>query len=146
MNEEERLKLTTVFEDYLHTLDVEDQRDRSFYTIKDIARKHGSGTASIGLDRFYLLIEGGKEANGVDDLVLEVKEVRTPIPAYFLPYKEKFWENYAHQGERVITTQKAMHHLEDPYLGFLTIDDRDFYVRERSPYKKKVKAKDMKID
>lgn len=28
-----------------------------------------------------------------------------------------------------------------PYLGYLTIDDRHSYVRERSPYKKKVKAK-----
>ena len=33
-----------------------------------------------------------------------------------------------------------MHHLEDPHLGYLTIDVREYYVRERSPYKKKVKA------
>ena len=64
--------------------------------------------ASIGLDRYYFLVEGGKEAHGLDDLVLEVKEVRTPIPAYFLPYRELFWERYEHQGERVISTQKAM--------------------------------------
>lgn len=141
---EERATLENFSESYFYSLDAEDKQDKSFYAIKDIARKHGSGTASIGLDRYYILVEGGKEANGVDDLVLEVKEVRIPIPAYFLPYSEQFWEKYSHQGERVITTQKAMNHLEDPYLGFLTIDNRDFYVRERSPYKKKVKAKDMK--
>lgn len=33
-----------------------------------------------------------------------------------------------------------MHHEADPYLGYLTMDDRDFYVRERSPYKKRLKA------
>lgn len=141
---EERKALESFSEVYFSSLDAEDKRDMSFYAVKDMARKHGSGTASIGLDRFYILVEGGKEAHGVDDLVLEVKEVRIPIPSYFLPYSESFWEKYSHQGKRVITTQKAMHHLEDPYLGYLTIDDRDFYVRERSPYKRKVKAKDMK--
>jgi len=140
VSEEERETLESLSDAYFHSLDAENKQDRSVYSIKDIARKHGSGTASIGLDRYYLLVEGGKDAHGLDDLVLEVKEVRTPIPAYFLPYRAQFWEKYEHQGERVITTQKAMHHLEDPYLGYLTMDDRHFYVRERSPYKKKVKA------
>jgi uncharacterized protein (DUF2252 family) len=140
VSEEERKKFESFIEDYYQSLDAEDKRDLSYYTIKDIARKYGSGTASIGLDRYYILIEGGKEANGIDDLVLEAKEVRTPIPAYFLPYQNAFWKKYEHQGERVAATQKAMHHLEDPHLGFLTIDDRHFYVRERSPYKKKIKA------
>jgi hypothetical protein len=36
-----------------------------------------------------------------------------------------------------------MHHQEDPYLGYLTINDRHFYVRERSPYKKKIKVKSL---
>lgn len=138
--EEERSKLESVIEAYFNTLDVKNQKDISYYLIKDIARKHGTGTASIGLDRYYILIEGGKEAHGVDDLVLEVKEVRTPIPAYFLPYHDKFWEKYEHQGKRVVATQKAMHHLEDPHLGYLTLDGHYYYVRERSPYKKKVKV------
>ncbi|GAA3312669.1 hypothetical protein GCM10020331_000940 [Ectobacillus funiculus] len=53
------------------------------------------------------LIEGGKEANGIDDLVLEVKEVRTPIPAYFSSLSKcLFGKKYEHQGERVAATQK----------------------------------------
>lgn len=143
VSEEERNMLESCITDYYHSLDAEDKRDVSYYSIKDIARKHGSGTASIGLERYYLLIEGGKDANGLDDLVLEVKEVRTPIPAYFLPFQKGFWEKYEHQGERVVATQKAMHHLEDPHLGYLTINDRHFYVRERSPYKKKIKASQL---
>lgn len=137
---DEREILEKLTNNYVESLDVTDRKDLSFFTIKDIARKHGTGTASIGLDRYYILIEGEKEAHGVDDLVLEVKEVRTAVPAYFLPYRDKFWAKYKHQGKRVVATQKAMHHLEDPYLGYLTIDNREFYVRERSPYKKKVKA------
>ncbi len=143
VSDEERATFESISDAYFESLDAENKQDRSYYLIKDIARKHGTGTASIGLDRYYILIEGGKESHGIDDLVLEVKEVRTPIPAYFLPYQEQFWEKYEHQGERVVATQKAMHHLEDPHLGFLTIDDRQFYVRERSPYKKKIKASQL---
>ncbi|MBP3039496.1 DUF2252 domain-containing protein [Bacillaceae bacterium Marseille-Q3522] len=141
--EEERAVLQQVWEHYIESLDMEDRRQQSFYRIKDVVFKLGSGTASIGLKRYYVLVEGGENQLGLDDLVLEVKEVRTPVPGYFLPYNELFWEKYPHQGERVITTQKAMHHHEDPYLGYITIDGKHFYVRERSPYKKKVKAKHL---
>jgi uncharacterized protein (DUF2252 family) len=85
VSDKEKENIHALWDAYIQSIDKEDQQDRSIYGIKDIARKHGSGTASIGLDRFYILVEGGKDANGVDDLVLEVKEVRVPIPAYFLP-------------------------------------------------------------
>lgn len=114
------------------------------YKVKDIAIKYGSGTASIGLKRYYILIEGGDDTQHADDVVLEMKEVRTAIPSYFLPYHEAFWTHYEHQGARVVGTQKAMHHLEDPYLAYLTINDQQFYIRERSPFKKKVKPKNYK--
>ncbi|WP_155592615.1 DUF2252 domain-containing protein [Lysinibacillus cavernae] len=114
------------------------------YKIKDIACKYGSGTASIGLKRYYILVEGDKDASGVDDLVLEMKEVRTAIPAYFLPYHELFWAHYEHQGARVVGTQKAMHHLEDPHLSYITMNGQEFYIRERSPFKKKIKPKNYK--
>lgn len=116
----------------------------SKYQIKDIAYKFGSGTASIGLKRYYILVANLTEASGENDLVLEMKEVRNAIPAYFLPYNERFWSVYEHQGARVVGTQSAMHHLEDPYLDFVTIDGVEYYIRERSPYKKKVKPKNYK--
>lgn len=143
VSEEVKKALEQAMEDYLISVDDENKQDSAFYHIKDIAVKHGTGTASIGLDRFYLLIEGGQEEGEADDIILEIKEVRTPVPAYFLPYRETFWNKYEHQGQRVIATQKAMHHLEDPHLGYLTLGDRHFYVRERSPYKKKVKAEKL---
>lgn len=114
------------------------------YHVKDIAIKHGSGTASIGLDRFYLLVDSHKDALNGKDLVLEMKEVRLAIPAYFLPYHTPFWSQYEHQGARVVGTQKAMHHLQDPHLAYVTMDDKDYYIRERSPYKRKVKPKNYR--
>ncbi|WP_274310356.1 DUF2252 domain-containing protein [Solibacillus daqui] len=114
------------------------------YHVKDIAIKYGSGTASIGLERYYLLVNSHQDALGGKDLVLEMKEVRSAIPAYFLPYNKPFWNHYAHQGARVVGTQKAMHHLQDPYLAYVTMDDKEYYIRERSPYKRKVKPKNYR--
>jgi uncharacterized protein (DUF2252 family) len=111
------------------------------YVVKDIAVKYGTGTASIGLERYYLLVDGQHDASGYENLVLEMKEVRTAIPAYFFPYNELFWESYAHQGARVVGTQRAMHHLEDPHLAYVTLNGKEYYIRERSPYKRKVKPK-----
>ncbi|WP_342437799.1 DUF2252 family protein [Paenibacillus sp. FSL L8-0436] len=127
---------------YMQTIVARSWND-DHYRMKDIAVKHGSGTASIGLDRYYILIEGGSSQEDTDDTILEVKEVRVPVPAYFMPYSESFWSTFGHQGKRVAATQQAMHHKADPYLGFLTMDGRDFYVRERSPYKKSLKLKDI---
>jgi uncharacterized protein (DUF2252 family) len=141
--DEEQAALLGAWPDYLETVAADDTEELRHFQVKDIAVKHGSGTASIGLDRFYVLIEAGEEAQGEDDVVLEVKEVRVPVPAYFMPYNETFWSMFEHQGKRVTMTQKAMHHEADPYLGWLSIGDRQFYVRERSPYKKRLKLESL---
>ncbi|HWL25062.1 MAG TPA: DUF2252 family protein [Ureibacillus sp.] len=44
-----------------------------------------------------------------------------------------FGINTSIKQKRVVATEKAMHHLEDPHLGYLKINERYFYVRERSP-------------
>jgi len=147
VTQKEQDKIEAAWCSYVESLDEEDRKKSEFYEIKHIVRKNGSGTASISLDRFYILIEGKQECEEqLDDLILEMKEVRAPIPAYFMPYDEEFWLKYGHQGERVVTTQKAMHHHNDPFLGFVTIDNRHFYVRERSPYKKRIKPEDIEDD
>ncbi|MDQ0113540.1 DUF2252 domain-containing protein [Paenibacillus harenae] len=141
--DEEKEALLAAWPEYLATVAADDAEELRHFQIKDMAVKHGSGTASIGLDRYYVLIEAGEGELGGDDVVLEVKEVRVPVPAYFMPYDETFWSEFEHQGKRVTMTQKAMHHEADPYLGYLTIGERNFYVRERSPYKKRLKLESL---
>lgn len=141
-DEAEQAQLENAWTFYTETV-ISRSLNEDHFRMKDIAVKHGSGTASIGLDRYYILIEGGTEKEDVDDTILEVKEVRVPVPAYFMPYSQSFWDYFGHQGKRVAATQQAMHHKADPYLGFLSMGDRHFYVRERSPYKKRLKPKDI---
>lgn len=142
--EMERLLIESSWESYLHSIPAEFRKEESYYRIKDIILKKGSGTASIGLNRYYILIAGDQETLNDDDIILEVKEVRSPIPAYFLPYNHEFLGQVSHQGKRVMMTQQAMHHAPDPFLGYLTIGEKEYYVRERSPFKKKVKGKSLK--
>ena len=49
-----------------------------------------------------------------------------------------------HEGLRVIKTQQTMHHKQDPHFGYVTIGDKEFYVREKSPYTKEIEPKHIK--
>ncbi|KGP91426.1 hypothetical protein N780_19585 [Pontibacillus chungwhensis BH030062] len=136
-------EIVKIWNMYLESLAEESFQSNEHYDIKDIVKKKGAGIGSTGLKRFYILIEGQHDNEHHDDIILEAKEARAPIPAYFFPYDEDFWQSHKQQGKRVITTQQAMHHMSDPYLGYFTMQNRDFYVRERSPYEKDLKEKHL---
>jgi len=129
--------------DYLSSLSEKHRHHADHYEIKDIAIKRESGTASIGLERYYILIEGADEEHD-EDIILEMKQAQSAVPSLFLPTHPLFEDGLSHQGARVIAAQRAMVHSRDPYLGYLTIDGNEYYVRQRSPYKRKVKAKHIK--
>lgn len=134
LDKEERMALEETWPEYLDSLDVDLEKQNGYFAIKDVVKKIGSGTGSIGLNRYYILIEGKKGGKQLDDIVLEAKEARKPVPAHFHAYDALFGEEEPHHGKRVVISQKAMQYLQDPYLGFFTIGDHHFYVREHSPY------------
>ncbi|WP_163539189.1 DUF2252 family protein [Gracilibacillus sp. YIM 98692] len=133
MTEKEYNEIVENWQQYIKSIPEEVYKGDEHYQIKDIVKKIGAGVASTGLRRYYVLIEGTHEKDH-DDVILEVKEARPPIPAYFVEFQDSFWDKYQHQGKRVIMTQKAMHHKTDPYLGYLSIGNGEFYVRKRCAY------------
>ncbi|MGB7999055.1 MAG: DUF2252 family protein [Anaerobacillus sp.] len=144
ISEIEKNKVRKAWETYTSTIKEEVNENLKHYDIKDIVEKQGAGIGSTGLKRYQILVHGKSTADDSTDIILEVKEARTPIPAYFFPYDQEFWDTERHEGLRVIRTQQAMHHKQDPHLGYLTIDDREFYVREKSPYSKEIEPKHIK--
>ncbi len=52
--------------------------------VKDVAERKGAGTASLGLARYYVLIEGPR-GDATDDLVLEFKQARRSALAGLVP-------------------------------------------------------------
>ncbi|WP_430790814.1 DUF2252 domain-containing protein [Virgibacillus flavescens] len=142
LTENEQKELEDAWPDYIASIDPSNKQRDGFYAIKDVVKKLGAGTGSIGLLRYYILIDG--HADGDDgDLVLEAKEARTPAPNHFFPYDEFFSDDFTHQGKRVITAQKAMQYLEDPYLGYFSLGAHDFYVRENSPFEDEVDPNEL---
>lgn len=106
--------------------------------VKDVARKKGSGTASLGLPRYYILIEGPSK-DGTDDLILEMKRARRSSLAGLAPQSQ--YQDDSEEGaeaDRVVRAQ-AVHLVGgDPFYGVVNYGGASFLVRERSPYKSEI--------
>ncbi|MDQ1450973.1 MAG: hypothetical protein QOK38_839 [Acidobacteriaceae bacterium] len=92
------------------------------------------GTGSVGLRDYLVYLEG----NGANDpLFLQIKE--EPGSAY-APYLAAHGAARAatHQGQRVAEGQRAMQWQSDPFLGWTTIANRDYLVRQLNDHKASV--------
>ena len=95
------------------------------------------GTGSVGLRDYIIYFEG----NGSDDpLFLQIKE--EPGSAY-APYLGEIGLPQ-HQGRRVAEGQRAMQFLSDPFLGWTTIDNRHYLVRQLNDHKGTIQIEDLK--
>ena len=91
------------------------------YHIVDVAEKV-VGVGSVGTADYVVLLEGDGPA---DPLFLQIKQaipsdVRIvtggPVPS--------------HEGERIVTGQRLMQAVSDPFLGWTTVKGVPFYVRQ----------------
>jgi hypothetical protein len=62
-----------------------------------------------------------------DPLFLQVKEASRPAHAPYLP---AFKMRVPHEGRRVVGAQRLLQALGDPFLGYTTIDERPYFVRQ----------------
>jgi uncharacterized protein (DUF2252 family) len=95
------------------------------------------GTGSVGLRDYIVYMEG----NGSDDpLFLQIKE--EPGSAY-APYLGEMGAPQ-HQGRRVVQGQRAMQFLSDMMLGWTTIQNRQYLVRQLNDHKASIEMEDLK--
>jgi uncharacterized protein (DUF2252 family) len=118
---------------YIASIATNKRYNSSYYTLKDIRLKLGSGTGSLGRYRYYLLIEGASSSTN-DDVILEMKQetnsaVEIAVPGLF---SSSYYDD--HQGDRVSLGMKAMLSNTDPLVGYTTVNDIPFMIREKSPY------------
>jgi uncharacterized protein (DUF2252 family) len=124
-------------EEYRHTLaKAHTTTDDAHFRVKDMARRLDAGTGSLGLERFYVLIEGGRDHEH-DDVILDVKQQTPPEGWRLMNATEKrAWRAaFPHEGARHAAAFCAIAEHPDPYLGWLHLDKVVFSVRERSPFK-----------
>ncbi|MFN6469023.1 MAG: DUF2252 domain-containing protein [Nostoc sp. SerVER01] len=118
---------------YIASIPSSKRYSNSYYTLKDIRLKLGSGTGSLGKYRYYLLIEGPSLQTD-DDRILEMKQQNSSAVAIASPslLPSSVYNN--HEGARVTIATKAMLSNTDPLVGYTTVSSIPFMVREKSPY------------
>jgi len=119
----EAAAIGAALDSYLTTLAPHWRRALGGYTVVDIAHKV-VGVGSVGLRAYVALLEGSSP----DDVVfLQLKQARRSVLAPFV-HGDSAW--HAHQGQRVVEYQQALQTVSDPLLGWTTVGDNQFYVRQ----------------
>jgi uncharacterized protein (DUF2252 family) len=116
-------QLAEALDGYLSTLPAHWARILAGYRIVDIAHKV-VGVGSVGLRAYVALCEGSSP----DDVVfLQLKQARRSVVARHT-HGDRAW--HRHQGQRVVEYQQALQTVSDPLLGWTTVGDIQFYVRQ----------------
>ncbi len=134
-------KFQKVINSYYKQNKIEIEDPKAYFTVKDVAIKKESGTASLGLDRYFVLINGPSSAVD-DDLILELKQARCSA-IHGLVVHDGAEEG---EAERIVQSQEIHLVGGDPFYGQVEIDDQSFLVRERSPYKDEIDVDDLDED
>jgi uncharacterized protein (DUF2252 family) len=98
------------------------------------------GTGSVGLRDYVIYLEG----NGPEDpLFLQIKEeVRSGWSSY-IEKMDGHAHQPAHEGQRVAEGQRAMQLQSDPFLGWTTIENRPYLVRQLNDHKGSIDVEDL---
>ena len=107
--------------------------------VKDVAERRGQGTASLGLVRYYVMIEGPlPEAS--DDILLELKQARRSALDGLVPPSEHLVDGDA---DRVVHGQRVQLVSGDRFYGSIKHRGISFLVRERSWFRDDIDLDDL---
>jgi uncharacterized protein (DUF2252 family) len=113
-----------------------------YFTIKDCTRLY-SGLGSLGVDKYYVLIEGDSSSQDGEQ-VLELKEQR--LPSLFkegstsVPQYNNWFANHA---QRTVIANKALGIKVDEHLGVILFAGKSFRVRRIPPSRYGFKTNDF---
>jgi uncharacterized protein (DUF2252 family) len=107
--------------------------------VKDVCRRHGQGTASLGLDRYYVLIEGPKR-DATDDIIVEMKRARSSALLGLVPPNDFDAGDHA---DRIAHGQRVHLAAGDVFYGSVEIDGESFMTRERAPFREDIDLDDL---
>ena len=125
---------------YKESLSPERRKFFSQYRPVDVAFKV-VGTGSIGLRDYCIYMVG----NGPKDpLFIQVKEEVASGYAPYLRHSRGNGNHHGHQGRRVVEGERLMQLQSDPFLGWTTLQGRDYLVRQLNDHKASVKLDDLK--
>jgi uncharacterized protein (DUF2252 family) len=126
----DELQVEDIVDQYRSTLSPDISLLLSQYTATDVVRRV-VGVGSVGT-RCYLVVFTGPRA---EPLVLQVKEARHSVltefggaapvpPTVHTPSDERL------HGYRVVGNQRILQAVSDPFLGYIDVGERSYYVRQ----------------
>ncbi|PEQ14744.1 hypothetical protein B2G71_02920 [Novosphingobium sp. PC22D] len=110
--------------------------------VKDVAMRHGAGCASLGLARFYVMVEG-PEADGSDDLIIEMKRARRSALDGVVPTGDL---DPGERADRIANGQRIHLPHGDVFFGAVEIEGESFMTRERAPFREDMDLDDLDFD
>mmetsp|Transcript_4245 Transcript_4245/g.7774 ORF Transcript_4245/g.7774 Transcript_4245/m.7774 type:complete len:586 (+) Transcript_4245:85-1842(+) len=102
-----------------------------FFKVLDVAEKLGSGTGSIGLQRYYILLQGSTSEYEFDRVILEMKEVKNSI----LEKYEEYDTPALLEGERACTAGRLAYPYANVFHGWVNFRNGTYIIRRKSPWK-----------
>jgi uncharacterized protein (DUF2252 family) len=118
---------------YINSIASSKRQSASYYAVKDIHQKLGSGVGSLGKLRYDVLIEGPSSSSS-DDVILEWKQEISSVVAAADNGQLPAADYDYNEGARVARTAKAQTLNADVLVGYATVNGADYYVHEKSPY------------
>ncbi len=120
-----------------------DIKDRSpDLRVKDVCVRHGQGTASLGLPRYYVLLEGPSK-DATDDMIIEFKKARTSALAGLTPPTEFNESGNDGKAERIAHGQEVQLAHGDVFYGSVEVDGESFMTRERAPFRDDIDLEEL---
>lgn len=121
----------------------------SYFKVKSVAERLHAGVGSLGVNRYYVLIEGSSTGQS-DDRILDVKAQGAPSAWGWIDAEAEAMTEDASGGDaaaRVVAAYKALGVHVDDLLGWMTLaDGRSYSVREVSPYKESFPTDELVSD
>ncbi len=118
---------------YINTIASSKRYANSYYTVKDVRLKLGSGVGSLGRYRYYLLLEGPSSSQS-DDVILMMKQEGPSAVAIANPGGMPATVYASHEGARAAKSMKAGLANTDVLVGYASMNGLPFLMREKSPY------------
>ncbi|NYD66403.1 DUF2252 domain-containing protein [Agromyces atrinae] len=124
-------RLSELVDEYRRTVSPDIALLLSQYTATDVARRV-VGVGSVGTRCFIVVFTG---PNG-EPLILQVKQATESVLHEFgglPPHASAALDpelSALHHGYRVVSNQRILQAASDPFLGYLTVAGRGFYVRQ----------------
>jgi len=108
------------------------QSQPEFYKVLDVARRI-AGTASLGLERYAILIEG--KGSPDQNYLLDLKQTRPSSIAKHLTKIQPAWNN---EAERVVALQRRMQAISMAFLYPAVIGTQSYVLQALQPFEERV--------